>query len=104
MNNFNFFLPTLSQVRAQLGLSSSDSFCIPIRIGIEKSSQYGIYLKTQNKASTPVSDAEGGMIGDNDGNEWGSSNISMAKGDVLRLSLTYTVYSGYYAQLDTWMN
>lgn len=105
VDNFSFFLPTLSQVRAQLGITSSDSFCIPIRIGIEKSSQYGIHLKTQNKASTPVSNAEGGMIVDNNGNEWyGSSDILMEKGDVLRLSLTYTVYSGYYAQVDALKN
>jgi len=41
---------------------------------------------------------------DNDGNEWSSSIITIYSGDTISFFLTYTTYSGYYAQLATWMN
>ena len=103
-NSYQIFLPTLTNLRAQLGVSSPAPFCVPIRITIAKDSPHNIRLCPQSKAGNPVSVAEAGMLIDNDGNEWNRSIINMAPGDTVSFFLIYTLSTGYYAQLATWMN
>jgi len=103
-NSFQIFLPTLTNLRAQLGVSSSAPFCVPLRITIAKDSPHNIRLCPQSKAANPVSVSEAGMLIDNDGNEWNRSIINMAPGDTVSFFLIYTLSTGYYAQLATWMN
>lgn len=104
-NSYQIFLPTLTNLRAQLGITStSKPFCVPIRITIAKDSPHNIRLCPQSKAGNPVSVAEAGMLIDNDGNEWNRSIINMAPGDTVSFFLIYTLSTGYYAQLATWMN
>lgn len=98
-DGFQYFLPTLSQVRSQLGISSSDSFHIPITVYVAKDNPKWLRLCTANKSANPVSAAEGGMLVNYNGGEWEGSMRVMNVGDNVRLILTYTHYTGYYAQV-----
>lgn len=98
-DNFQYFLPTLSQVRAQLGIGSGESFHIPITVYVAKDNPKQLRLCTANKSANPASAAEGGMLVNFNGGEWESSMHAMDRGDNVKLVLTYTGYTGYYAQV-----
>lgn len=95
------FIPTLTEIRQQLGITGGgDSFCVPFRIMIAKDSPRGIFISSQSKAKQPVPVAEGGIIVQNDGEEWDGSLKKVEKGDILAFSLCYTPTAGYYCQLN----
>ena len=57
-----FFYPTLSDVRKQLGITdNTESFCVPFTIIIDRDS-YQITFSSTCKAATPTTSAEGGSI------------------------------------------
>lgn len=95
-----FFIPTLTQVRQQLGVSTTDEFAVPIKI-IARRGTNNFRISSQiNVATEPPSDSEGGKFVDNNGNAgWEDSDVTMAKGDVIEFILCYTSTTGYYIQL-----
>ena len=95
-----FFIPTLTQVRQQLGVSTTDEFAVPIKI-IARRGTNNFRISSQiNVATNPPSDSEGGKFVDNNGNAgWEDSDVTMAKGDVIEFILCYTSTTGYYIQL-----
>lgn len=95
-----FFYPTLTEIRQQLGITdTSEAFCVPFTIVVARNSPNSIYFSSQCKSATPVSTAEGGIIAQNDGNEWKNSMHEMASGDAAAFALVYTPATGYYCQL-----
>lgn len=94
-----FFLPTLSQVRKQLGIeSATEPFNIRISVSVRRWSS-NLRIATQLRAATPASEAEGGKLIDNNGNEWGGSDKEMGPGDAIVFNLVYASSIGYYVQL-----
>ena len=94
-----FFIPTLTEIRRQLGVGTTDAFAVPIKIIARKGSS-NFRVSSQINASTPASDAEGGKFVDNNGNAgWEDSDVTMGKGDVIEFILCYTSTTGYYIQL-----
>ncbi len=100
-----FFIPTLTEVRRQLGVSTTDEFAVPIKIIARKDTNNFRISSQINVASNPPSDAEGGKFVDNNGNAgWENSDVTMASGDVIEFILCYTATTGYYIQLTNIRN
>ena len=95
----SFFIPTLSDLRKQLGITStSQAFCVRISVTARKDTNQ-MYIATAYKSTSSVSRYESGYLVNNDGGEWESSQRSMQAGDCLVFDLCYTSSTGYYAQL-----
>jgi len=97
-----FFLPTLSQVRNQMGITStSESFCIPITVFAMKGT-YKFKVATQRYSTTPPSAAEYGTMLDRNGDEWESKSVMLFEsGDSAHFVLYYTYDTGYKIQVIT---
>lgn len=94
----SFFFPTLTKLRYQLGISdTATSFSVRVVIIARKDTQD--YMICTQKGISGVTDAEAGILVDNNGNEWQSSHEIMGRGDVTIYSLTFTPTTGYYVQL-----
>ena len=94
----SFFFPTLTKLRYQLGISdTATSFSVRVVIIARKDTQD--YMICTQKGISGVTDAEAGILVDNNGNEWQSSHEIMRRGDVTIYSLTFTPTTGYYVQL-----
>lgn len=116
-----FFYPTLSDARKQLGITdNSESFCVPFTIIIDRDS-YQITFSSTCKAATPTTSAEGGSIygvgtiredkihvgigGEKlyeyyrKDSEASNSQILMSSCDVKRFALCFTPSTGYYCIL-----
>ena len=116
-----FFYPTLSDVRKQLGITdNTESFCVPFTIIIDRDS-YQITFSSTCKAATPTTSAEGGSIygvgtiredkihvgigGEKlyeyyrKDSEASNSQILMSSCDVKRFALCFTPSTGYYCIL-----
>ena len=95
-----FFFPTLTELRHQLGITStSESFAVRVIIISRKDTED--YMICTQKSNSSVSASEAGILADNNGNEWHSSKNVMGKGDCSIYCLCYTPTTGYYAQLIT---
>jgi hypothetical protein len=88
-DDYWFYVPKLSQVREQLGITdNSQPFCVPIRIMVSAGSR-SIVIASQKYISS-VSDAEGGTFRLSDSfQEWNSSRVTMAIGDMVEFYLCY---------------
>lgn len=116
-----FFYPTLSDARKQLGITDNlESFCVPFTIIIDRDS-YQITFSSTCKAATPTTSAEGGSIygvgtiredkihvgigGEKlyeyyrKDSEASNSQILMSSCDVKRFALCFTPSTGYYCIL-----
>ncbi|WP_314807255.1 hypothetical protein [Segatella oris] len=116
-----FFYPTLSDVRKQLGITdNTESFCVPFTIIIDRDSDQ-ISFSSTCKAATPTTSAEGGRIygvgtirenkihvgigGEKlykyyrENEEASNSQILMSSCDVKRFALCFTPSTGYYCIL-----
>ena len=116
-----FFYPTLSDVRKQLGITDNTvSFCVPFTILLDKESEQ-IFFSSTCKAATPTTSDEGGRIygvgtiredknavgvGDEKlykyyrkNEEASDSKILMSSCDVKRFALCFTPSTGYYCIL-----
>lgn len=94
----SFFFPTLTKLRYRLGISdTATSFSVRVVIIARKDTQD--YMVCTQKGISGVTDAEAGILVDNNGNEWQSSHEIMGRGDVTIYSLTFTPTTGYYVQL-----
>ena len=116
-----FFYPTLSDARKQLGITdNSESFCVPFTIIIDRDSDQ-ISFSSTCKAATPTTSAEGGRIygvgtirekkihvgigGEKlyeyyrENEEASNSQILMSSCDVKRFALCFTPSTGYYCIL-----
>ena len=116
-----FFYPTLSDARKQLGITDNlESFCVPFTIIIDRDS-YQITFSSTCKAATPTTSAEGGSIygvgtiredkihvgigGEKlyeyyrKDSEASNSQILMSSCDVKRFALCFTPSTGYYCVL-----
>ena len=94
----SFFFPTLTKLRYQIGISdTATSFSVRVVIIARKDTQD--YMICTQKGISGVTDAEAGILVDNNGNEWQSSHEIMGRGDVTIYSLTFTPATGYYVQL-----
>lgn len=93
----SFYFPTLTKLRYQLGISdTSTSFSVKVTIISRKDTQD--YMICTQKGIDGVTDAEAGILVDNNGNEWKNSQNVMFKGDCTIYALNYTPSTGYYAQ------
>ena len=89
-NDSDFFLPSLSAIRSQLGCESTDTFCLPVTIvGAKGTLTYNV------KTGDGCSEYFIGWDGDNR-----YVLIEMSEGDSLELMLVYDGTT-YYAQLVT---
>ena len=91
----NFYVPTVTEVRNQLGITSTtEAFAVPITVVCCGNNVNTIYITSQYKSGNVTSDV-GGLIRDNNFNEWKSSQVPMEKGDVIRFILVFdgTTYS-----------
>ena len=99
-----FFFPKLSDLRKQLGITStSESFCIPVTIVGRKDTK-NFRIAATKKSSNPPTNAESGLLVDNDGGEWENSDVTAAAGDVLIFLLCFSSATGYYQQLASIQN
>ena len=97
--NPTFFLPKLSDLRKQLGITSTlQPFCVRVSITARRDSNF-FYIATTYRAANASTLAEGGILINNDGDEWGGSMRKMGPGDCVVFDLCYTLTTGYYAQL-----
>lgn len=100
-DGMQFFLPELSEVRAQLGIKdTSQIFCTPFTVIVRKDSNT-IWIATKNKSLNPIAASRSGIIVDNNGNEWKGSNVDSASGDVTKFAACYSPTTGFYYQLLT---
>lgn len=98
-NKRQFFLPELSEIRAQLGIKDSlQIFCTPFTVVVRKDSNK-IWIATKNKSSNHIDASRSGIIVDNNGNEWNGSNIESSSGDVTKFAACYSPSTGFYYQL-----
>lgn len=105
-SSHDFFFPTLSQLRQQLGISDkSISFCVPVRV-ICGSGSADCCISAASAASNSPGKEEGGSIVDNNGNwdyknnkSYGANRMALGKGDSWSFALTYTPSTGYYIQI-----
>lgn len=96
--NICFYFPTLTKLRYQLGISdTATSFSVRVVIIARKDTQD--YMICTQKGISGVTDAEAGILVDNNGNEWQSSHKIMCRGAASIYSLTFTPTTGYYVQL-----
>ena len=116
-----FFYPTLSDLRKQLGITdNTESFCVPFTIIIDRDSDQ-ISFSSTCKAATPTTSAEGGRIygvgtirekkihvgigGEKlyeyyrENEEASNSQILMSSCDVKRFAVCFTPSTGYYCIL-----
>ena len=116
-----FFYPTLSDVRKQLGITDNTvSFCVPFTILLDKESEQ-IFFSSTCKAATPTTSDEGGRIygvgtiredkihvgigGERlykyyrENKEASDSKILLSSCDVKRFALCFTPSTGYYCIL-----
>nr|DAZ47631.1 MAG TPA: tail protein [Caudoviricetes sp.] len=97
--NPSFFLPKLSDLRKQLGITSiSQPFCVRVSITARRDSNF-FYIATTYRAANASTLAEGGILINNDGDEWGGSQKKMGPSDCVVFDLCYSTATGYYAQL-----
>ena len=91
----NFYVPTVVEIRNQLGITSTtETFAVPITVVCCGNNENTIYITSQYKTGDVTSDV-GGLIRENNFNEWHNSQVQMEKGDVIRLILVFdgTTYS-----------
>lgn len=102
----DFFFPTLSNLRQQLGITdTTESFCVPITI-ICGSSSNNCAISAASAASNSPGKAEGGSIVNNNGawdyknsDSYGANRMALAKGDCWIFALVFTPNTGYYIQI-----
>lgn len=102
----DFFFPTLSNLRQQLGITdTTESFCVPITI-ICGSSSNNCAISAASAASNSPGKAEGGSIVNNNGawdyknsDSYGANRMALAKGDCWIFALVFTPITGYYIQI-----
>lgn len=100
-NKPSFFLPTLTEVRTQIGIkSTTETFCVRVSITARRDTS-AFFITTQYKAAqeTAKSKEEGGVLINNNGGEWGNSMREMNAGDCIVFDLCYSLSTGYYAQV-----
>ena len=96
--NVCFYFPTLTKLRYQLGISdTSTPFSVMVVIISRKDTQE--YMICTQKGINNVTDAEAGILVDNNGDELNSSHKIMGRGAASIYSLTFTPTTGYYVQL-----
>lgn len=102
----DFFFPTLSNLRQQLGITdTTESFCVPITI-ICGSSSNNCAISAASAASNSPGKEEGGSIVNNNGkwdyqnsNSYGANRMALSKGDCWIFALVFTPSTGYYIQI-----
>lgn len=102
----DFFFPTLSNLRQQLGITdTTESFCVPITI-ICGSSSNNCAISAASAASNSPGKEEGGSIVNNNGkwdyqnsDSYGANRMALAKGDCWIFALIFTPNTGYYIQI-----
>lgn len=102
----DFFFPTLSNLRQQLGITdTTESFCVPITI-ICGSSSNNCAISAASAASNSPGKEEGGSIVDNNGkwdyqnsDRYGANRMALSKGDCWIFALVFTPSTGYYIQI-----
>ena len=101
-STIGFYMPTLAEIRRQLGITdASEEFCVPINIFAASSSERFL-LCSQYVVDSSISKAESGRFVNNDG-EWNYANnkITFAQGDCWSFSLTFMKSVGYYFQITS---
>ena len=102
----DFFFPTLSNLRQQLGITdTTESFCVPITI-ICGSSSNNCAISAASAASNSPGKEEGGSIVNNNGkwdyqnsDSYGANRMALSKGDCWIFALVFTPSTGYYIQI-----
>lgn len=102
----DFFFPTLSNLRQQLGITdTTESFCVPITI-ICGSSSNDCAISAASAASNSPGKEEGGSIVNNNGQwdyqnskSYGANRMALSKGDCWIFALVFTPSTGYYIQI-----
>lgn len=105
-SNHDFFFPTLSSLRRQIGINDTNtSFCVPVTV-ICGCQSGDCAISAASASSSPPSKAEGGSFVDNNGNwdyhsgkGYGANRILLGKSDVWNFALIYTPSTGYYIQI-----
>lgn len=102
----DFFFPTLSNLRQQLGITdTTESFCVPITI-ICGSSSNDCAISAASAAPNSPGKEEGGSIVNNNGQwdyqnskSYGANRMALSKGDCWIFALVFTPSTGYYIQI-----
>lgn len=86
-------LPKLDEIRLQLGISESQTFCVPVKIINSSKSSNNVYVKMNG---------DGDLL-NRDGGHWRDDNkntdqLCLGKGDSVSIALTY-VNGSYYGQV-----
>ena len=86
-------MPKLDEIRLQLGIEESKTFCVPVKIINSSKSSNNVYVKING----------GGDLLNHDGGHWRDDNrntdqLCLGKGDSVSIALTY-VSGSYYGQV-----
>ena len=86
-------LPKLDEIRLQLGIEESKTFCVPVKIINSSKSSNNVYVKING---------DGDLL-NHDGGHWRDDNrntdqLCLGKGDSVSIALTY-VSGSYYGQV-----
>ena len=97
-----FYMPTLAEIRRQLGITdTSEEFCVQINIFAASSSE-NFLLCSQYVVDSSISKAESGRFVNNDGGwDYANNKITFGQGDCWSFSLTFMKSVGYYFQITS---